>query len=525
MKIYDSQKSGRAWGIAVTMLLCAALALGGVSYAAASETVIVLDGSTGEAKNYDLAVFGREYIDTAGRVLALSSDAMKIIAPGLCGEHMVRIRNENAFTVEYEIVVDTSSQSEVKVNLPIEVRVTAGLESVKQWQRLGDTVSEKISGTLDAGQEMSFYYQWRWDDSDDALDTCLAHEVPELTIKAQASISAVQKTVRRSGSSSGSGSSGGSGVRWDTAARGGGPGVVTDAEAAGVSSADGAGNAGSAAGGTAAGADAADGSKTAKGDAATDITRPDIAGYSDALVPYAAPQSPAVVSVGSWTQIPAQTVVTADMTGGVQQGTTGGPTVGWIFTATDGTRPAGGWVYTTSMYAQGLHDASMGVTAGTAAGTGTQTGTQTGLQTEDGTAAGTPTAGWYYFTSDGRLAVGWIRMPDTGHWYYTQEDAGVRLGMLHTGWLYEKRDGRWYYLAPDSGIMCDGWRRIDDCWYCFTRREDADDHEWRMEQTSGGYMTWNYYGRRAHSYGSMYIREYTPDGYFVDSEGRWVQGA
>ena len=568
----------RPWGIVLAALLCAALAVGGASYAAASETVIVLDGSLNEEKKYDLAVFGREYIDAAGRVLALSSDAANIIAPGLGGEHMVRIRNDNAFTVEYEIVVDTSTEPVVKVTLPIEVRVTAGLESPKQWQRLGDNISETISGTLDAGQEMSFYYQWRWNEGDDALDTYLAHEAPELTIRAQARISATQKIARRSGSSSSSGSSGGSGVRWDTSSRNTGPGAITDTSTSGTAGSTDGANGTSGAGAANAGASTGTGVNggTGVGKAVSDITRPDVSGYSNAIVMYTAPQSSAVMSVGGWTQIPAGGNIQDSMTSGLGEsavsgragsayadtaatdmprtGTSGGPGVsmaggimndasgsaagstsaGWIFTAADGTRPAGGWIYTTSMYAQSLHAASTGMTeaSGTVAGAGASAGIAASAVEAVG-AAGTAdsistvsqTAGWYYFTSDGRLAVGWIRMPDTGRWYYTVPDAGERLGMLHIGWLYEKRDGRWYYLAPETGVMCDGWRRIDDCWYCFTRREDADDHEWRMEQTTGGYITWNYYGRRAHSHGSMYIREYTPDGYFVDTEGRWVQGA
>ena len=580
-EVFCNIRRVRPWSIVLAVLLCAALAVGGVSYAAASETVIVLGSSSNEEKSCDLAVFGREYTDGAGRVLALSSDAANIIAPGLSGEHMVRIRNENTFTVEYEIVVDTSAKSAVRVSLPIEVRVTAGLESPKQWQRLGDTVSETISGTLDAGQEMSFYYQWRWNDSDDALDTYLAHEATEMTIRAQARISATQKTVRRSGSSSGSGSSGGSGVRWSASSRNTGPGAITDASAPGTAgsadSVNGINSAGSANAGASTGTGVNGG--TGAGKSLSDITRPDVTGYSNTTVMYSVPQSSAVMSAGSWTQIPAGRNIQGGMPGGLggsavsgiagssDMGTStanmpitgmeGGPGVStandimngapvgaagsttavWIFTAADGTRPAGGWIYTTSMYAQSQHAASTGMTeaSGTAASAGASAGASAlaaGAQGADGASGtadsistGSQTCGWYYFTSDGRLAVGWIRMPDSGRWCYTTPDAGERLGMLHTGWLYEKRDGRWYYLAPESGIMCDGWRMIDDCWYCFTRREDADDHEWRMEQTAGGYMTWNYYGRRSHSYGSMYIREYTPDGYFVDAEGRWVQGA
>ncbi len=568
-EVFCNIRRVRPWSIVLAVLLCAALAVGGVSYAAASETVIVLDSTSNEENSYDLAVFGREYTDAAGRVLALSSDAANIIAPGLSGEHMVRIRNENTFTVEYEIVVDTSAKSAVRVNLPIEVRVTAGLESPKQWQRLGDTVSETISGTLDAGQEMSFYYQWRWNDSDDALDTYLAHEASELTIKAQARVSAAQKTVRRSGGSSGSGSSGGSGMRRTASSRNTGPGAITDASASGTAgsadSVNGTNSADSANVGASTGTGVNGG--TGAGKSVSDITRPEVTGYSNTAVMYTAPQSSAVVCVGSWTQIPAGGNIQGGMTsgrggsavsgiagssdmgaptanmpitgmaGGPGVSTAGSTTAGWIFTAADGTRPAGGWIYTTSMYAQTLQAASTGMTeaSGTAASAGASEGASAlaaGAQRADGAAGtagsistGSQTPGWYYFTSDGRLAVGWIRMPDSGRWCYTVPDAGERLGMLHTGWLYEKRDGRWYYLAPESGIMCDGWRRIDDCWYCFTRREDADDHEWRMEQTAGGYTTWNYYGRRSHSYGSMYIREYTPDGYFVDAEGRWVQGA
>ena len=70
------------------------------------------------------------------------------------------------------------------------------------------------------------------------------------------------------------------------------------------------------------------------------------------------------------------------------------------------------------------------------------------------------------------------------------------------GWYQDPADGRWYYLSPISdgtlGRMITGWYVIDSSYYYFNPNFD-------------GYR------------GRMYANEITPDGYYVDGSGRWVQ--
>ncbi|MDO5406939.1 MAG: InlB B-repeat-containing protein [Eubacteriales bacterium] len=80
-------------------------------------------------------------------------------------------------------------------------------------------------------------------------------------------------------------------------------------------------------------------------------------------------------------------------------------------------------------------------------------------------------------------------------WFYFDGN-----GRMMTGW-YTGRDGHIYYLNPVSdnrkGAMITGWYFIDGAWYYFNEQSD---------------------GTR----GRMFRNEWTPDGYYVDSEGKWT---
>ncbi len=73
-------------------------------------------------------------------------------------------------------------------------------------------------------------------------------------------------------------------------------------------------------------------------------------------------------------------------------------------------------------------------------------------------------------------------------------------GYMRTGW-YQEPDGSWFYLSPVSdgsmGRMVTGWNWIDGACYYFHPVSDG-------------------------SMGRLWVSEVTPDGYQVDSLGRWV---
>lgn len=85
----------------------------------------------------------------------------------------------------------------------------------------------------------------------------------------------------------------------------------------------------------------------------------------------------------------------------------------------------------------------------------------------------------------------WITNKD-GSWSFISNETGARM----TGWIVYAR--QWYYLAG-NGNMVGGWQKIGFDWYYFS------------PNTVENQPT-----------GSLYMNRYTPDGYRVDSSGRWV---
>ena len=92
---------------------------------------------------------------------------------------------------------------------------------------------------------------------------------------------------------------------------------------------------------------------------------------------------------------------------------------------------------------------------------------------------------WYAFDGSGYMITGWYSLG--GSWYYLNAS-----GAMATGWAYI--NGYWYYFNA-SGAMATGWIQPDGYWYY-------------LEQ-SGSWQP----------QGSMYVSDYTPDGYFVNENG------
>lgn len=57
---------------------------------------------------------------------------------------------------------------------------------------------------------------------------------------------------------------------------------------------------------------------------------------------------------------------------------------------------------------------------------------------------------WYYFNADGYAVTGWFQDPETGSWYYMNEQGEMTISQ----WL--QVNGLWYYFN-ESGIMVTGW--------------------------------------------------------------------
>lgn len=122
---------------------------------------------------------------------------------------------------------------------------------------------------------------------------------------------------------------------------------------------------------------------------------------------------------------------------------------------------------------------------------------------------------WWAFGADGYLKNGWIWDAAAGKWYYVDE----KRGML-TGWYQDPQDGRWYYLDLTTGEMLTGWRQIPGWGYMYLN-PFAEKQTWFYDEASRMWVYDTENTRRP--YGSLYMNEKTPDGYFVDENGVWEE--
>ena len=112
-----------------------------------------------------------------------------------------------------------------------------------------------------------------------------------------------------------------------------------------------------------------------------------------------------------------------------------------------------------------------------------------------------------------RFREGWILKND--EWYYYT--GGSRTN-LKKGWHKDSQDGFWYYLNGADGRMLRGWNNINDEWYYLTPYTPMQTWELRSDGE------WYYmHKENSRPLGSMYIDEKTPDGYKVDSGGKYVK--
>ena len=125
---------------------------------------------------------------------------------------------------------------------------------------------------------------------------------------------------------------------------------------------------------------------------------------------------------------------------------------------------------------------------------------------------------WYYFNKDGYMATGWLF--ENNIWYYLDPQAGTNNGRMMTGW--QQIGGQWYYFNQ-NGSMATGWNYINNNWYFLDHQ--AGGNNGRM--MTGWHMIsdkWYYFSTdKLAGEGSMYADRMTPDGFYVNKDGVWVQ--
>lgn len=119
---------------------------------------------------------------------------------------------------------------------------------------------------------------------------------------------------------------------------------------------------------------------------------------------------------------------------------------------------------------------------------------------------------WWAFGADGYIRTGWVYDYGAGEWYYVDENIGMR-----TGWYLDPQDSRWYYLDPATGEMLTEWQLIPDLGYVYLNPY-APQPTWTYDEEL---KTWVYMEGAGRPYGSLYMAEWTPDGYYVNADGVW----
>ena len=113
---------------------------------------------------------------------------------------------------------------------------------------------------------------------------------------------------------------------------------------------------------------------------------------------------------------------------------------------------------------------------------------------------------YVYLGADGKMKTScWVK--DYDNWYYVKADGN----RYESSWA--KIGGVWYWFGGSGKMAESQWLKLDGKWYYFTGSGAMASNKWVK---SGAY--WYYLG----SSGAMLTNTTTPDGYHVDSEGRWI---
>lgn len=125
---------------------------------------------------------------------------------------------------------------------------------------------------------------------------------------------------------------------------------------------------------------------------------------------------------------------------------------------------------------------------------------------------------WYYFNKDGYMATGWLF--ENNIWYYLDPQTGTNNGRMMTGW--QQIGGQWYYFNQ-NGSMATGWNYINNNWYFLDHQAGGNNGRmmtgWHMISDKWYYFSTDKFAGE----GSMYADRMTPDGFYVNKDGVWVQ--
>lgn len=181
---------------------------------------------------------------------------------------------------------------------------------------------------------------------------------------------------------------------------------------------------------------------------------------------YSSPQERGTVSTGSWELINEENHI-------------------WKYRGKDGSYAKDGWIYVYNPYSQEEEKYS-----------------------------------WFHFDKDGIMTYGWYKAEER-IWYYCHSVSDGNLGKLIKGWHEDVQDGKKYFLDRKTGIMLSGWQEVDGDEYYFATYEEIPQQTWIWKVFGDSNLgEWIYEQLGYRSYGSMYVNEKTPDGQWVDKNGK-----
>jgi len=109
--------------------------------------------------------------------------------------------------------------------------------------------------------------------------------------------------------------------------------------------------------------------------------------------------------------------------------------------------------------------------------------------------------------SNNAVKLGW-NQNSTGWWYVTDAEKNT----YYQG-CWQLIENEWYSFMPD-GYMKTGWLQDAGYWYWLKESGAMARNEWIKVDGKSYYLGAN---------GAMYANTYTPDGYWVGSDGAWVE--
>jgi len=109
--------------------------------------------------------------------------------------------------------------------------------------------------------------------------------------------------------------------------------------------------------------------------------------------------------------------------------------------------------------------------------------------------------------SNNAIKLGW-NQNSAGWWYVTD----VEKNTYYQG-CWQLIENEWYSFQPD-GYMKTGWLQDAGYWYWLKESGAMARNEWIKVDGKSYYLGAN---------GAMYVNTYTPDGYWVGSDGVWVE--